>query len=49
MLGITIKISAAQDTVSVDGQTFDRAAMTKPEKHKLTRLVTAFAQQEYKK
>lgn len=40
MIGITIRMSASENTVSTDdGAVFDRADMTGPEKRKLRRLV----------
>lgn len=40
-LGITIRLGAAHDSITVDGKTFDRAKLTRPEKNKLRRLVVA--------
>lgn len=40
MLGITIRMNADTDTVSVDGHVFDRSVMEKGEANRLRRLVT---------
>lgn len=42
---ITLRIGAAYDTVTVDGHTFDRAAMDRPSRRKLTRLVVGGLEQ----
>jgi hypothetical protein len=44
---ITIRIGAAHDDVTVDGVTFDRSRMSKPEKRKLSRMITAAKKAEY--
>jgi hypothetical protein len=36
---ITIRLGAAYNDVNVDGHTFDRSKMTKPESNKLTRML----------
>jgi hypothetical protein len=36
---ITIRLGAGNDDVTVDGHTFDRSKMTRPEKNKLTRML----------
>lgn len=36
---ITIRIGANNDDVTVDGRTFDRSKMTRPEKNKLARIL----------
>jgi hypothetical protein len=36
---ITIRLGAAYDTVTVDGHEFDRATMTRPERHKFRRML----------
>lgn len=40
-LGITIRLGAAHDSITVDGQTFDRAALDRPMKNRLRHLVVA--------
>ena len=46
MLGITIRINGATDTVTTDdGAVFDRSTMTKAERNKLTRLVRGVYEQ----
>lgn len=40
-LGITIRLGAAHDTLSVDGKTFDRSKLSRYEKNQLRRLVRA--------
>lgn len=40
-LGVTIKMNAAHNSVTVDGKTFDRSQMTKPAINKLRRLLKA--------
>jgi hypothetical protein len=42
---ITMRIGAGYDTVTVDGHTFDRAAMDRPSRRKLTRLVVGGLEQ----
>ena len=39
---ITISIGADRDTVTVDGRTFDRSRMTRPERNKMTRLTVGY-------
>lgn len=36
---ITISVGADRDTVTVDGRTFDRSKMTRPERNKMTRII----------
>ena len=36
---ITISIGADRDTVMVDGRTFDRSRMTRPDRNKMTRII----------
>lgn len=38
-LGITIRLGAAHDSLTVDGKTFDRSKLTRPEKNRLRHLV----------
>lgn len=44
---ITIRIGAKHDSVTVDGTTFDRSQMSKPEQRKLSRMITAAKKTEY--
>lgn len=46
---ITIRVGAARDEVTVDGVTFDRSRMSKPEKRKLARMITAAKKTEYQR
>jgi hypothetical protein len=41
MLNVTIRIGATEDSITVDGKTFDRSTLSRPEKSKLRRLVVA--------
>jgi 3-polyprenyl-4-hydroxybenzoate decarboxylase len=36
---ITVRIGAAHDSVTVDGTTFDRSRMARPERNKMTRMI----------
>ncbi len=36
---ITIRLGALHNDVTVDGHTFDRSKMTRPEQNKLTRML----------
>lgn len=45
MFTMTIRMSGAEDTVEIDGRTFDRSDMTKADKRKMARMVAqAFRQ-----
>lgn len=42
-LGVTIRMSASENSVTVDGKVFDRSQMDRPTQNKLRRLIVEAA------